>query len=829
MAQEPRGLHPVGEDESHANPGQRHEDELINRSQGAGDSSLREDLHNAENSAAAGAGQDKSGDLASRENNMGYYAKPRHGVARSQAAKEIQAAKGRSADYKAKGGRRRGIFIGLGSGAGLLSVMAGFSALLPMKLPGVLDSIVGAAGNRVEKVIEVRAERLLFLYILRGSTIALNNGAVIATGNPIGDLFANIRTSRFEVDLKTNLGLEFEPGPNKSVRLIHNGKDLGSAKNTEELLKILEKGENGKSLSKADIKKIVKSQIPIWRFWKRAKFVNWLRIKYNVPRWGTREQNPDEKDEDYEKSVKKEHIQRGVGANLENLTEFVDCAADSGDCVDKTDQGDEMKEQVRKAAAEATEELAEEGSEKASKTVVQSMIPRLISAVTSSSTGAALGVAIVGIGWIDIGARLVHGIGQIIDNDLLQKMHANFIKRSSAVVATSYAGYSDQNKAGDMQPNTAGMFANNLDGWEDSVAYGYIQSTALNTPITGEQLDELQKVNESIEPNQFMLIVKNMFGTVGWIGRAPIEAWYYTVSQVFDLIGAALGNAVGWIVEHTPAKALLAQLGNVMGDIFEGILKFVGMYIDPLAVGAQLANYIMQGFLGTFNDKGAEDGMRKLTPEQARTVDAEIREEKIAELRSQSAFDRLFNLENEDSLATRMVATMPTTLASNPLGTLAKNSVGMVGDIPNNLARVTASPAYADTADQKILEEYYGIFAYGGLSSDLETEISPTTMTANAQCPENNPNSFNHCKVDGEVVGSMTCVFVKCNDMYGEAALQNGSLFAYGVEGPRYGPDAVQPKPRVMPNFDGWIASTGGMLASFLPIGALEVTRRRFG
>jgi len=776
-------------------------------------------LKEAEDNAAAGAGTKQTGTIASRENTPNNYYKPHDGQTKATTAQAIKDAKARSAIYRQNGGRRRGLLIGLGAGGGLLSIVAGFSALLPLKLPGIMDTIVGDAGKRVEKVVERRAERVLFQYILRGSTIALKNGAVIATGNPIGDLFANIRTSTFEKNLKANVGLEFEPGPNKTVKIIHNGKDLGNVKNTEDILKILQKGENGQSLSRADIRKIVRTQIPAWRFWKRAKFVNWLRIKYNVPRWGTREQNEGEKDEDYEKAVKKEHIQRVETANVQNLVDFVNCAAEAGDCVDRTDEGGKMTEQTSKAVTEAAEELSQQGVKKSSSTVVKLIISKL----TASSAGAAIPY----IGWIDVAARVVHGVGEIIDNDLLQKKHAEYIKRSSAVLATTYAGYSDQTKAGDNKAEIVGGFSNNFDGWEDSASYGIIQSAALGTPVTGEVLEPMEKANESIEPTSFMSFVKTMFGTVGWIGRAPLEAWYYTVSQVFDFVGGLLGDAVSWIVEHTPAAALLAQLGPIMADIFAGIMKFVGMYVDPLAVGAKLALFIHQGFLATFNDKAKEDGMRKLSESQALAMDQEIRQDHIADLQGQSLYDRVFNLDSSNSLATALVTTMPSGAITDPIGSLSAASARLVASVPNNLARATTANVSAITATTTTSEGLFGLNTYGGLESDLSAELDDKVMSPSKTCPENNDNAFNHCKIDPDVVTSMNCVFVKCADMYGQQANLDGEpLFAYGAEGPMYGPNAVETKPKYGAVAVDW-TKTGGLLAALVPIGALEVSRRK--
>ena len=828
------------------NPGQHHEDDLFkhfedqyshptgssvgeNANIDRAESSLRDDLNNAENSAAAGAsaGREQGGaSPAARESEPNlYYKKPRMGEAKATAAKEIKEAKIRSAQYRKNGGRRRGLLIGFGAGGGLLSIVAGFSALMPFKLPGIMDTIVNDAGKRVEKVVERRAERVVIQYILHGSAAAFKTGNVIVTGNPIGDLFANMRTSSFEKKLLANHGISIEPTENgKGVRLKHEGdyiwsqKDFsnGTIRNSNEIFKLL---DEGKTLTRADLRSIVRTEIPAWRFWKRAKFVNWLRIKYNIPRWGTREQNDTEKDEDYEKAVKKEHIERVETANMQNLTDFVDCAADAGDCVDRTDEGGKMTEQTQKAIAEAAEELSEEGAKKASSTVVKLIISKL----TASSVGAAIPY----VGWIDIGARVVHGIGEIIDNDLLQKKHAEYIKRSSAVLATTYAGYGDQTKAGDNKAEVVGSFSNNFDGWEGSATYGIVQSAALGIPVAGEMLEPMEKVNESIEPNVFMNVTKTLFGTVGWVGRAPLEAWFYTVSKAFDFVGGLLGDAVGWIVEHTPAKALLAQLGPIMGDIFAGIMKFVGMFVDPLAVGAKLALFVHQGFLATFNDKANEDGMRALSESQALGIDQEIRQDRIADLQQKSLYDRVFNLDSTNSLATALVTTMPSSAVQDPVGSLASASARLVANVPNNLARATTAPVSAITAADTTSESLFGITPYGALPEDLGAPLDATVAAPNATCPENKPNTFNHCKIDRDIVTSMNCVFVKCADMNQQSADASGDqLFAQGAEGPLYGPDAVEPKPKYGAIAIDW-TKAGGMLVALIPIGALEVSRRK--
>lgn len=832
-------LSPQRQDQN--NPGQRHEDDLFkhfedqyNNPTGVStgedanidraNSSLRDDLNDAEKNPAAGGGSGK-GSVANQETAPNYYKKPRVAKAKREAGEMLQESKGRSAAYKQRGGRRRGILIGFGAGGGLLSVVAGFSSLLPFKLPGIMDGIVGDAGKRVEQVVERRAERILITYMLKGSAAAVKNGKVIVTGNPIGDLFANIRTSNFERNLLANKGLAIEPSPDGTgVRLKYNGDYLkgdtdfsnGTLRNSNDIFKLL---DEGKTLTRADIRAIVRTEVPAWRFWKRAKFVNWLRLKYNVPRYGNREQEPTEKDEDYEKSLKKEHIERVEAVNMQNLNDFVDCAAESGDCVDKTEQGEKIIEQTEKAVSESAEELAKEGVKKSSSTMVKLMISKL--------TGSAVGTAIPFVGWIDIAARVMHSVGEVISGDLLQKKHAQYVKASSAALAIAYAGYGDQTKAGDNKAEVVGMWADNFDGWEQSATYSIIQSSALNKPVTGDTLEPMERAQESVPTNEYISVVKTLFGTVGWIGRAPLELWYQTVSRLFDAVGDVAGDAIAWIMQFTPAAALLAQLAPLLNDILAAVLKFVGMFADPLEVGSRLALFVHQGFLGTFNDKAKEDGMRKLSEAQAVGVDQQIKQDRIADLQNKSLYDRVFNLDNTDSLATQLAITTPTSAIKDPVGSLSGASARLVANIPTNLAQVTTSSASAATAATMSSESLFGLNSYGGLETDLAAELDNSVSDTNKVCPENNDNSFNHCKIDRDVVSSVNCIFVKCADMTGEnAQLQGDPLFAYGAEGPKYGPDAVESKPKYGAIALDW-TKAGGLLAAVIPLGALEVSRRK--
>jgi hypothetical protein len=736
------------------NPGQGHSDDLFDHLerefQNPSASSVAEDAHIDQAKAAA------RNNLANAEQQAATQAdpKPPAGGAKGVGAQEnepnlwnAESLYKISAQNRKKGGKR-GILIGLGAGGGIVSVVAGFGFLLPFKLPGIMDVLINDSGKRIEKLVERRAEKVILNYFFEKDNIA--------TGNPIGDLFANIRTSNFETRIQDKYGLSLERTDNGSLKLVHNGKDLGKFKNAGELQQFL----NRDDLSVKELRRVfslmAKNDIPAWRFFKKAKFIKWLRLKYNIPRYGAREQREDEKDEDYRKSIAKDHYEQGQNANLKNMSDFVNCVAAGGDCpdLDKAGGASDLEARARQASADVADEVADD----IAKGVQRSGVKLL----TGKMTALAGALSIPFFGEIDLSARLVHGLGKAINDGTLQKMHAQFISRSTAVLGASYAGYADQTKAGGFDVAAVGMWSDRLTDWETSKSFNLIN----NGTTDGVGLDTMEKIGDATTTSEFAENLKLLFNTVGWIGRAPFEAWYYTVSQAIDLVGGYIGDAAAFVAKHVKGfDRVMALFTNVMGFVFEGLMKLTGMYIDPAAIGPKLAMYIHEGFLGAFNDHAKEIGMRLLTPQQALQQDVSIRAEKLDTLAHTSFADRIFNVGNPDSLASTIVTGMPSGGNTNVIGTLAGGTMRMVAAMPTNIARASSGTAYA--AEPTVTSEsLFDKKTYGGTFADADAPLDANAYAAEPlTCPENRDDFFNHCRFDPELVTSMSCSFVKCSDI----------------------------------------------------------------
>lgn len=720
----------------------------------------------------------------------------------------------------------RGIFIGVGAGGGLVSIIAGFAFLLPFKLPAIMDNIVNDAGKRVERVVERRAERVLLRFFINGSDAACTIQNCIATGNPIGDLFANIRTAKFEKTMLEQSGIKLEPGPNKTVKLVQDGKELGNVRNTDDILKILAKGEAGKSLSLRDIRKIVRSQIPMWRFFKRAKFVNWLRLKYNIPRFGSRKQQPDETDEKYNKQVKTDGVNNVEGANVENIQDLSGCISDDQcDTGDNSDQkpGDAQTkgaQQVAQDAEQAVQESVDEVTNAPSNSVTKKLSDLILEKILKSTIAKIAAGSLAGVGIIDTLSSVDHLISQSVQNQLIQKLHAKYMKNSYTHMFASFAGYADQTKAGDLGTSAVGMISDQFNGEEQAASYNLIAS---GSPV-GQTLTAMQKVGETSSALEFPSVIGDLYGTVGLVVRAPLILWYATVHPVLKAVADWASTPLTWLIGIIPVvSSLMSQITPHLIDLFTGLFKLVGMDVDPLDTGAKLHLDVHAGAVSAFNENCKDMGCRKLSHDEAAAEDQLGVIERQQDLAGQSTFDRLFNLNNEDSLAANILTGVPTPQSTDPIGMLAFTTGSLVARAPTNLAAIVTPSAVA--SGTSLSEDLYGITPYGGTDNDLDTDVAPQLFEKGAQCPANNPNgdSFNTCAIDKQIVDSMNCTFVECPDMQ---ANDNNDMFDTFADVAPSTPSADNV------NLSQHVATSakndsGNILAAFLPLAALELSRRR--
>lgn len=755
-------------------------------------------VHNAE--AGAKAPGQKTDDVAKQESGINM-----------PSAQDLYK---KSAETRAKGGKR-GIFIGLGAGGGLLSVVAGFSFLLPFKLIGIMDGVIDSGGQRLENMVEKRAEKFLVQYFIRGSTAAVGTGDFINTGNPLGDIFANIRTSNFEKTIYQKYGWKFERGDNGALKLVY-GNESAQFKSAEEFAKYLDRDD----LTTKDIRKVmklmVKQEIPAWRFFKRAKFIKWLRLKYKIPRFGTEKQKDGQSEADYEKSVEQAVVSEISEAEVENVGDIVQCISSGGDdCAgvdgdttdietegggDKAGGGQELQKNAEQAVQDTVSAVGSTDAAEVSKTLVQRMV--------SSIIGDAAGDAVPYVGQVDFLVRILHTIQSGTKNSSLQKMHASYMKRLYVVFFATMAGMADQTKAGDMSLGATGMLADQYTGMEGSQSWNYIQSGK----ATGQGLSTMEKIGENLETPEWLKTV----ATVSEYAAFPVTIWYNTISKGIDLLGGLTSDILGKIPGVAGAKA---AMGKVIGNFIVDLLTMIGMGINPQVTGELRHLYTYSGGVAAFDDNCKDMGCRKLTHAQAVGVDNDIKQEKQTELADEPFMDRIFNINNSESLASTIVAALPVPSQSDPLGSIAFAGADMVGRAPTDLANIITPSASA--ADTTIPEDIAGSDAYGGTGQDT----SATFTTDYSNCPTTTDGStYNTCMIDKNVAESVNCAVAKCDDLNVTDDDTSGSTFdTFADLGAPLPTPATPEQTQALATAE----QTGGTLAALVPFAALEISRRK--
>jgi hypothetical protein len=820
-------------DQDEHNVGQRRSDDLFSHLEkelaNPTGSSVGEDAAIDRAKAAARDNQSPTNPIAAAENGA---IPPKTGTDLAQAEDNSKLPSAQEMYKRAAEGKkvsgRRGVFIGLGAGGGLLSVIAGFSFMLPFKLPGIMDSITNRTAARLENVIEKRGEKFLLQYLIRGSSAAVGGPDFIVTGNPIGDIFANIRTSNFEKNLKESYGLTIERGKNGAVRISHDGTSLGDFKNADQLEKYL----NRDDLSVKEIRKVFKlittDKFGVVRIYKRVKFVKWLRLKYKIPRFGFRKQQQGETDQKYTEATVDDMNQKVETGNLNNLGNFVDCLSSGGDDCNGPDQkkladldkgggASDLKKLTTEAISEVSEEASKEGA-KVGKKFTQRVLERII-----GKLGASL---VPFVGEIDLGARLDHFMALGLEDHLLQKLHGDYMRAAYIIMYATVVSYADQTKAGDMISQASGTIAGRFDGMQTSQSYNMIESGEMK----GTGLTTMQKIGEDTNYSEWQKLPGQVYGTIGLVPRAPLILWYYTVSQVFDFVGGAFSS----ITDRIPGVAIALQaFSKLISALLGGLLDLVGMSVDPLDVGEKLHLDNFVGATAAYDDHAKDFGMRKLTHDQALAVDNSIKQEHLADRADQPWYDRLFNPNNSDSLASNLIIGLPSPGTQSPLGDIAFAGADMLNRAPTELASLTTPSAYA--ANIAIPEDIGGLNAFGGTIQDLSQTFSHDVLSNNP-CPDTADGStFNTCAVDKAVSETVGCAFVLCDgytvtDNQGSPnTLSNNvddNLFVTYQDQDHSTADQTASTP-VTPQLASEITQTGGMLAQLLPVAALEISSRR--
>lgn len=646
--------------------------------------------------------------------------------------------------------RRRKLAVGAGAGGGVIAIFASIFALLPLKLPGVLQMITDEAAQRVEQVTEKRAKLIIGRAIL--TRFGTHTGIVLTGEGAFSTLMASMRTSRFEDRLAAK-GLTIE-STRDGVRLKFNDKYLAGGKNLKtdtEVLKALE----GNRVTNKMLKTLVKEDIPSWRWMKRAKFAKWLRIKYGIPRYGIENDNTEEDEEKRAEAIQKERLEASYDRVTENAIDAFDCVMGE-DCVAEN-VGENSKGDLKSSSntgdlSQGVEEAGKDLAEKSSKNPSGAVTEKLADTIIGKLGAKAIPI----VGWIDLAATLDHIVWEATENDYFAKIPAYFRGLQYAQMYGEWSGYSDQQKMGALDHAIAAPLANQLDGAEESQAFSYIQGD----PTKGEPIK--LKVNSNNE-TEFLKYIKSYRSTVGYIPGTPggqtshwvMNAWYETIGGggALGWLSGKLGELTGWIADKFTPDSFQDWIMKYLQKGLGKMMDFFGLSIDPLDAGPDLFNDLHAGATVSSNDFCQNElGCRKLTPEQTATINATIAAERTDELKQKSLAYQLFSPESTKSITTKLAISMPSPSTAN-IGNSVTKLASLVTNLPSQLGSLVAPQT---RATQYV--DLYGIDPYGATAADLNKPLSKEFINGEA-CPETENDKFNDCKADTLTAEAMLCDF----------------------------------------------------------------------
>lgn len=631
---------------------------------------------------------------------------------------------------------RKGLSIaGVGGGtAGL--IIGGMLFVMPMlKIPSAISSIQNTFFASSRQIGDTITERLFTQYIIKKLIPGMItercessnvNRKCAHPGNAdtyTGKLFNAWRDGRIEQRMFETDGFEITQ-KNGVWHLKSNQIDeaLGMFDGSEEERAEFERNLREK-LTKTEVRRAINDMVNkqtgfSGRHMRQAGAV--LSRKYGIPRTLFSARVQDWKDTniaDRLNSGKAILNQRVVGMYSESLALAMNCAMDRNfACLDAEtdDQGfkrtkfhNELRVSAQEYAAkygqQAFEDMLAESESIKQKGLAAHYVEKLVGQVAGTAGKATVQVgtkAIPVIGWIDLAVVL----GTVFDK--APEMYPTIVygMNSQQMVAAfgTYAVAGDEFKAGDTDLAAYGSLAQTLDATNTADGlYGAEASPALASS-TGKQVDRTVRCNEGGEPGQTQEGIlcpeeSLMPSSAEWLSYASVGVslllgptfeymaafWNSTVGFLLD----AAGDFVGWvattILEAIPGyDQMIERAGEIMGSIFTSFMNtLMPPLITPDSSGDRIMNTVTGGGAIVAQDTCEAMGCHAVSTEDYVVATAQQLQKEQQEFNQQSVFARMFDIEEPNSLVSKVALGTPTSVdgMTSTLASFFTNPIRYIG------------------------------------------------------------------------------------------------------------------------------------------------------
>ncbi len=759
------------------NPGQHDWDEGTHdfASFTASDPRTRDDYDRAFNDITSDDNMSRGAVRDAEENptdNFGYREDDGKDARREQDRKEFLSSenqfgyRGGEATNRQNNRRRNMIAGGVAGGVVGIAITL-FGSLLPLKIPGIMQMITDEAGQRVEQITVHRAKVILARAIME--KLGVPGGPVITGEGPLSSLIATMKTNGFEQRLAEN-GIEFVKEGN-GVTIKENGKTLKASLKSESA--IVEALDGGRVTSEV-IRKIVHDDIPFYRFAKRLKYAQWLRLRYAIPRYGildSKETNPDKRAVELaSKEVDTAAARQAkMVDDIMNILRGTDRDGQSGQAT-RDASGSVLKGSSAEKAAEVKKLL-----EGLPASEVKAIMKKVTMELSKDIVKKVATKFIPYYGWVMLPATIVVASHWVLvhgTDGSAARAIASVKGGAMAAMYGDFAGLSSQVALDEMPEDYHAYYAERLDGAEESRSYNCIQSDmAASCKNAGEPMKN--RIDER-NPQWLKDIAdwyKNTSGRdlatdaklsnyIPVVQLAYFLYWFdgWITGVAFDIIAfitqIATGPALAILQSSGILGAAEAKLQELTEAVFPFMLKMAGLDVNLLASGPELFNILYAGGSYSFNQYcELQYKCHEISPQTSFEQRQEYQRDKQQYIASKGWAYALFSPDVTSSLTSQFALSTSTTNGHVGLFDATASLSRIVASTPKTVSSLLSPQTYAAQATP---EDITGIIPMGLTKAEQDTTVSYEALDGK-ECATTPTMAFDPCFMDKEIIGVIIC------------------------------------------------------------------------
>lgn len=598
--------------------------------------------------------------------------------------------------------------------ASIAIAVAGFFAMLPLKLVHTVENLQDRFTSLSQDSIQKRSDKLFSSYVRKKVLPGLNGDCKTTrdrrcsftggdTSTPAGRLYKSWSDNKLETKLAEKYGLEFKyskgQGPSARYSMLLNNAEVVKDFSVGEVDGFFDRDFNGRSDVRRAFREAIDNETKMKQIWLRFKYGKLLERKYGIRRCVFACKGRDSLDDwkqNKKNAFKSLLIKRVIEPKSEMAGLFFTCLAGlESDCENRSSEGQDGEKQSKfekefaEKMAAASEKMTAEQAEKvikaaniiAEKGATQYAVEQIFSKVMSESSGKIAGKAVPIIGWIDLGVNMYSAVSG--SAKIIKVAKYSSYATASVSLYMMYRSHADEIKSGNADAELIGQTVNTLGTIDTDQGMG---TSPLQTELMGYRIadggsmfsksayaipvmqceDGPIKNGALICPEESFKTDNQLISSIEEFKKSPIGQVFDSVSRVWKgTIGGIMnwaGDIFGTLIGKIPGvKALQDKLGEFTNKLAGLIMnKIIGSPVSDKMSGARTFN-VMAGGASAAATEVANNGLggKALSLQSYNDLMNEHYAQKRYEMSKKSLFARFFDTNDSDSGIAKVAVDMP--------------------------------------------------------------------------------------------------------------------------------------------------------------------------